>query len=66
MFRDRRSPTEVLRQWRLPGPEREAARAERRAEREIRRQRDNEETSWRRAAALEAEAQRHKHGTGPG
>jgi hypothetical protein len=47
-----------MREWRLPRPEREAAAAERRAERELRRERDNEETAARRAAALEAEARK--------
>jgi hypothetical protein len=44
---------------RLPGPEREAARAERQAERQMRRERDNAETAARRAAALEAESRRY-------
>jgi hypothetical protein len=43
---------------RLPGPERQAARAEREAERQMRRERDNEWSAERRAAALEAEARR--------
>jgi hypothetical protein len=47
---------------RLPGPERQAARAEREAERQMRRERDNEETVARRAAALEAEARRYGSG----
>jgi hypothetical protein len=44
----------------LPGPERAAARAERRAERQIRLERDNPESAERRAAALAAECQRHR------
>jgi hypothetical protein len=46
-----RSPRAVLQEWRLPGPERRAARAERRAEALMREQR---------AAALEAERRRHE------
>jgi hypothetical protein len=59
--RDRRSPVAVLREWRLPRDERDAARTERRVEREFRRERDNTETAERRAAALEAEARRSKN-----
>jgi hypothetical protein len=59
MPRDRRTAIEVLRELRLPRPEREAARAERRVEREFRRERDNEQSAARRAAALEAEARRY-------
>jgi hypothetical protein len=66
MFRDRRSPAEVLRELRLPRPERDAARAERHVEREIRRQRDNDEAAWRRAAAVDAEARRNKDAHFPG
>ena len=57
-MRDHRSPAEVIREWRLPRAEREAAAAERRAESQLRRERDNQETAARRAAALEAEARR--------
>ena len=60
MPRDRRSPLEVLRELRLPGPERAAARAERESERAIRRERDNEQSAARRAAALDAEVRRQK------
>jgi hypothetical protein len=49
---------ERLKDWRLPRAEREAARAERRVEEQIRRERDNLHTPERRAAALEAEAKR--------
>jgi hypothetical protein len=57
-MRDHRSPAQVIREWRLR-PEREAAAAERRAERELRSERDGQEYSAaRRAAAQEAEAHR--------
>jgi hypothetical protein len=58
-MRDRRSPVALMRELCLPRPERAAARAERRVEREIRRQRDNEWSAARRAEALEAELRRH-------
>jgi hypothetical protein len=58
MWHKRRTPVAVVREWRLPGPERRAARAERRVEAAIRRERDSEWTADRRAAALEAEAWR--------
>jgi hypothetical protein len=48
-------------EWRLPPPERRAARAEREAERQMRRERDNEESASMRAAALEAEARRDRN-----
>ena len=48
-----------LRELALPRDERRAARAERRAEDAIRRERDNTESNARRAAALEAESRRH-------
>jgi hypothetical protein len=58
-----------LRDLRLPRDERAARRAERRAEDEMRKTRDNRETPERRAAALEAERRRHQHvssgNTGP-
>jgi hypothetical protein len=59
MLRGRYEPLTRLRELRLPRPERQAARAERNAEREIRRERDSAETAARRAAALEAESQRY-------
>jgi hypothetical protein len=65
-MRDHRSPAQVIREWRLPRAEREAADAERRAERQLRRERDNEETAARRAAALEAEARKGTGGWGGG
>ena len=37
-----RTPAAVVREWRLPGPERRAARAERRVEAQMRRERDSE------------------------
>jgi hypothetical protein len=48
-----------LRDLRLPKDERAAARAERCAERELRRERDNEERADRRAAAVDAESRRY-------
>lgn len=54
----------------MPSSEREAARAERRAEQALRRERDSEHGAERRAAALEAEARRYSsysgHGLGAG
>jgi hypothetical protein len=50
---------ERLKDRRLPRAEREAARAERHAEEQMRRERDNTHTPERRAAALEAEANRY-------
>jgi hypothetical protein len=49
-----------LSELRLPREERAAARAERRAEETLRRERDNSETAARRAAAVEAERWRSK------
>jgi hypothetical protein len=48
-----------MREWRLPAPERRAAREERRAEALMRRERDSEWTAERRAARLEAESRRY-------
>jgi hypothetical protein len=42
MWHKHRSPVAIAREWQLPAPERRAARAERRAELEIRRERDSE------------------------
>jgi hypothetical protein len=50
-----------LRELRLPRAERAAARAERRAEDQMRQTRDNDQTSARRAAAIDAEARRHQN-----
>jgi len=61
MRRDRRSIAVVLRELRLPRPERHAARAERAAEAQIRRERDNQHSAARRAAAVEAEARRYRN-----
>jgi hypothetical protein len=47
-----------VREWRLAPPERRAAKAERAAERQLRRERDNEHSAAARAAALEAERRR--------
>jgi hypothetical protein len=58
MWQRHRSPAVIVREWRLPAPERRAARAERRAETELRRERDNLWTPERRAAAIEAERRR--------
>ena len=51
-----------LRELRLPRAERAAWRAERRAEDEMRRTRDNDQTPERRAAAIEAEIRRYRGG----
>jgi hypothetical protein len=45
-------------EWRLSGPERRAARSERVTERQMRRERDNEQSAAARAAATEAERRR--------
>jgi hypothetical protein len=59
MWHKHRRPAEVVREWRLPPPERRAARAERRVEDEMRRERESEWTPERRAAAVEAERRRY-------
>jgi hypothetical protein len=61
MWHKHRSPATLVREWWLPAPERRAARAERRAEAQIRRERDSEWTAERRAAALEAERRKYVH-----
>ena len=48
-------------EWRLPGPERRAARSEREAERQMHLERDNEQSAAIRAAALEAEARHDRN-----
>ena len=53
-----------LGEWRLPGPERRAARAERSAERQMRLERDNVHTAERRAGALAAETSRQENKSG--
>jgi hypothetical protein len=57
--RNHRSIRNVVQELRLPAPERGAARSERRVEAAMRRERDNEETADRRAAALDAESRRY-------
>jgi hypothetical protein len=59
MSHKHRSPAAVVREWRLPGPERRAARAERRVEAQIRRERDTQWSAERRADRLAAESRRH-------
>jgi hypothetical protein len=61
MWHKHRSPASVVREWRLPAPERRAARAERRVEADMRRERDSEWTPERRAAAVEAERRKYQH-----
>jgi hypothetical protein len=51
-----------VRELRLPKEERRAARAEREAERQMRRERDNAETVARRAAAVDAEKYSRRSG----
>jgi hypothetical protein len=53
-----------LGEWRLPGPERRAARSARAAEQQMRRERDNEHSNERRHAALMAD--RGRSGSGGG
>jgi hypothetical protein len=67
MFGAMRTPELVnrLREMRLPGPERNAARAERASEREMRRERDNQHSAARRAAAVDAESRRQGGMYGP-
>jgi hypothetical protein len=50
-----------MRELRLPPPERRAAKAEREAERQMRRERDNTESATIRAAAIEAERRRYQN-----
>jgi hypothetical protein len=57
-----RSPVRALRTLMLPRNERAAARAERRVEARMRRERDNEHSAERRAASLQAEAWRERRG----
>lgn len=52
---------DVVQELRLPGPERAAARAERAVEAQFRRERDNEWTAERRAAAVEAERRKNSY-----
>jgi hypothetical protein len=63
MPRRTRSAIAWIRELRLPQDERRAARAERAAEEQMRRERDNAETAARRAAAVDAEKySRHSGG----
>ena len=48
------------RERRMPAPERRAAQAERAAERQMRKERDNDQSAAIRAAAVEAERRRHQ------
>jgi hypothetical protein len=52
-------------EWRLPGPERRAARSARGFEQQLRRERENQDSNERRLAALHAEARRTGGGPGP-
>jgi hypothetical protein len=61
MKANRRHPLKTLRTLALPREERAAARAEQRAEAQMRRERDNEYSAERRPAAAAAEANRY-HG----
>lgn len=58
-MRTRHHPVRFLRELALSRDERDAARAERRAEAAIRGERDNVESPERRAAAVEAERRRY-------
>ena len=58
MWHKHRSPATVLREWRLPLPERRAARAERRVEEQIRRERDSQWRAECRADRARAERQK--------
>ena len=53
-----------LGEWRLSPPERRAARAEREAERQMRRERDSQHSAEQRAAAAAAERGRQENKTG--
>jgi hypothetical protein len=64
MKANRRSPINALRMLMLPRPERAAARAERRAEERMRRERDNPHSAERRAASVDAQAWRDRSGYG--
>jgi hypothetical protein len=56
-----RTVLEVVQEMRLPAPERAAARSERQVEAQMRRERDNEWTPERRAAAIEAERRKNSY-----
>jgi hypothetical protein len=59
---NRRHPLQAMRTLALPRAERAAARSERRAEAQMRLERDNVESADRRAAAIRAEANRYGGG----
>ena len=61
-YRRGRTAVTWLGELRLTGSERRAARSERAAERQMRRERDNEQSAAARAAALEAEARHDNFG----
>jgi hypothetical protein len=61
MWHKHRSPAAVVREWRLPAPERRAARSERRAEAQMRRERDNQWSAAQRAERLAAESRRYSN-----
>jgi hypothetical protein len=61
MWHRHRTPRAVVSEWLLPASERRAARAERRVEAQMRRERESEWTAERRAAALEAESRRYDY-----
>ena len=66
MARRGRAVLTWLGEWRLPGPERHAARSARAAEQQMRRERDSQHRNEQRAAALAAEANRQENKTGYG
>jgi len=53
-------------EWRLPGPERHAARSARAVEHQMRRERDSQHRNEQRAAELQAERRRRGSGYNPG
>ena len=57
----RRSPKQLLDEMRMPREERRAARAEREAEAQMRRERDDPHVAQRLAARNAAEARRHSN-----
>ena len=59
MFRNRRSPSAVLAEWRLPREQRQEARKARKLEKQ-------QASAERHAAAMEAESRRHGPHGGPG
>ena len=61
MWHKHRTPRVVVSEWMLPAAERRAARAERRVEERLRRERDSQWTPERRAAALAAECRKYDY-----